>query len=105
MRSAIMRRVVRAGLLAGMAIVYLALVGMVQKFDAINIVEDKLTLGRLLILLPPLIAGFFVAVPRVRGGEIDRFSRREAIGAGALAGVIAGTVTALGIALVHIFPG
>jgi branched-chain amino acid transport system permease protein len=100
---AIIRRSVKAGLLGALAIVYVALVGMVQKFDGINIVEDKLTLGRLLILLPPLIAGFFMAAPRVRGGEIGRPPRGEAIAAGVLVGVIAGSVTALGIALVHTF--
>src|SRR5438552_4666512 len=104
MRSAIMRRAVRAGLLAGMAIVYLALVGMVQKFDSINIVEDKLSLGRLLMLLPPLLAGFFTARPRIRAGEVDRPPRREAILAGVLIGALAGGMIALGIAIVHVFP-
>jgi branched-chain amino acid transport system permease protein len=101
---ALLRRSVKAGLLGGMAIVYLSLVGMVQKFDSINIIEDKLTFGRLLILLPPIVAGFFMARARVRGGEVDRLSLRQALTAGLLVGALAGGVTALGIAVVHVFP-
>ena len=104
MQRAIARRSVKAGLLGALAIVYLALVGMVQKFDAINIVQDKLTLGRVLILLPPVLAGFFASAPRVRGGEVEQPAPGEAIPAGLAVGVIAGGVTALGIAAVHIFP-
>jgi branched-chain amino acid transport system permease protein len=103
-RSAITRRCVKAGLLAALAIVYLALVGMTQKFDSINIVEDKLTLGRVLIFLPSVIAGFLMASPRLRGGEIEQPARGEAILGGVLVGAIAGGVTGVGIAVVHIFP-
>jgi branched-chain amino acid transport system permease protein len=104
MDRAIARRAVNAGLLGGIAIVYLALVGMVQRFDAINIVEDKLTLGRVLMLLPPVVAGFIMARPRVRGGEVDQPSRARALVAGLVVGGVAAGLTAVGILLVHVFP-
>jgi branched-chain amino acid transport system permease protein len=90
--------------MGGLAVVYMSLVGMVQRFDSINIVEDKLTFGRLLILLPPILAGFFMAKPRVRGGEVERLTLGQASAAGVLIGALAGAVTVVGIVAVHIFP-
>jgi branched-chain amino acid transport system permease protein len=90
--------------MGGLAVVYMSLVGMVQRFDSINIVEDKLTFGRLLILLPPILAGFFMAKPRVRGGEVERLTLGQASAAGVLIGALAGAVTVVGIVAVHLFP-
>ncbi len=104
MSRAVTRRAVNAGLLGGLGILYVALVGMVQRFDAINIVEDKLTLGQVFILLPPVFAGFLMARPRVRGGVVEQPPRRQALLAGLMAGGVAAALPALGILLVHVFP-
>ena len=48
-------RAVRAGLIGAVALIYLALVGMIQKFDSRNLIGSFLTLGNLLMALPPLL--------------------------------------------------
>jgi branched-chain amino acid transport system permease protein len=101
---AAVRRSVNAGLLGGVAIIYLSLVGMVQKLDSINIVSDKLSVGRLMIFLPSILAGFYVALPRVAGGASTRPPPFEATLGGAVAGLLASGLTAMGIMAVHLFP-
>ena len=93
------RRAVKGGLLAGVAILYLSLVGMVQRFDDVNLIGDVFTLGRLLIVLPPLIAGYVLARPRLRGGVMEAGSSGDAALAGVLAGAVAGGVTAAAVLL------
>ena len=43
--SELKARAVRTGLIGGVALVYLALVGMIAKFDSRNIIGSFLTLG------------------------------------------------------------
>jgi branched-chain amino acid transport system permease protein len=97
-------RTVRGGLLVGVSIVYLCLVGMVGKFNDINLVEDKLTLGKLLVFLPPIIGGLLLARPRVREGTARSVSPGEAAMSGAVAGAIGGAMTGLGVLVVDLFP-
>jgi branched-chain amino acid transport system permease protein len=104
MGRALARRSLNSGVLAGIAVIYLALVGMTQRFDTINIVEDKLSLGRLLIFLPPLLAGYFVGRPRISGGELTQPPRGQTMAGGAATGLLSGGLTALGIAAVKLFP-
>jgi branched-chain amino acid transport system permease protein len=104
MERAVARRTLNAGLLAGVAVVYLALVGMTQRFDGINIVEDKLSLGRLLIFLPALVAGYFIGRPRISGGEVVQPPRAQALAGGLVSGLLAAGLTSLGILAVKLFP-
>ncbi len=104
MKGDFLRRAVRAGLVGAIAIVYFALVGMIQKFDAVNLIGDVVTLGRLLIVLPPFAAGFILARPRVRAGVIESVSRRRTAASGVVAGATAGVVTALAIAVEQALP-
>jgi branched-chain amino acid transport system permease protein len=101
---AIARRSVNAGLLTGVAVVYLALVGMIQTFDGINIVADKLSLGRLLIFLPPLVAGYSIGRPRISGGEVIQPSSGQTMVGGVVVGLLGAGITALGILAVNVFP-
>ena len=86
--SASVRRAVYAGLLTGGLVIYLSLVGMITKFDGINLIEDVLTLGRLLILLPMFLAGVLLARPRVVEGRSERPSLTAASAAGLEAGAV-----------------
>ncbi len=52
---------VAAGLLAGLTIIYTGSVGMIVAFSTRSVISDMLTLGQILIFLPPLIAGYMVA--------------------------------------------
>jgi branched-chain amino acid transport system permease protein len=100
----ILRRSLKAGLLGGVAVIYVSLVGMVERLDTINLVSDVLTLGRLLIFLPPLLAGYLVARPYVSGGQAIQPTAGQTLPGGLLAGLIAAGMTALGILAVEVFP-
>jgi branched-chain amino acid transport system permease protein len=102
--SKLLRRAVRAGLIGGVAVIYLALVGMVEKFEVRHLVGDWLNLGKLLLALPPLLAGYLATRPRVQGGRIVRPSRGPAVRAGLISGTLTGGLAALAVAFVHLFP-
>ena len=102
--SKLLRRAVRAGLIGGVALLYLALVGMVEKFEVRHLIGDSLNLGRLLLALPPLLAGYLATRPRLRGGQLVRPSPRQAVTAGLVSGTLTGGLAALSVAFVHLFP-
>src|SRR6266536_1166472 len=99
-----MRRATSAGLVGGVAVVYLALVGMIEKFEVRHLVGDSVNLGKVLLALPPLLAAYLATRPRMAGGRLERPPPRAAVAAGLVSGVLTGGLTALGIALVHAFP-
>jgi branched-chain amino acid transport system permease protein len=98
------RRAVRAGLVGGVAVVYLCLTGMIEKFDGRNLIGNFLTLGNLLLALPPLLAGYLATRPRLVAGRTERPAPRAAVAAGLLSGVLVGGVLAAGVALVEALP-
>jgi branched-chain amino acid transport system permease protein len=102
--SNLLRRAAMAGLIGGVVVIYLALVGMVEKFEVRHLIGDSLNLGKLLLALPPLLAGYLATRPRVRGGRVERPDRGPAITAGLVSGTIAGLMAALALAFVHLFP-
>ena len=61
------KTVANIGLLSGVVIVYTALVGMIEVFSERQIVSGIITLGQLLIFVPPIVAGSFAA--RRRGAN------------------------------------
>jgi branched-chain amino acid transport system permease protein len=102
--STLLRRAVRAGLIGGLAVIYLALVGMVEKFEVRHLIGDWLNLGKLMLALPPLLAGYLATRPRVRAGRLVQHSRGPAVTAGLVSGALAGGLAALWLAFVHLFP-
>jgi branched-chain amino acid transport system permease protein len=98
------RRAVRAGLLGAVALVYLALAGMIQKFDSRNLIGSFLTLGNLLMALPPLLTGYLATRPRLVAGRRETAGPRAAIAAGLISGAVVGGITAAGVALVEALP-
>jgi len=102
--SKLVRRAVRAGLIGGVAVIYLALVGMVEKFEVRHLIGDSLNLGKLMLALPPLLAGYLATRPRVLGGQLVRPARGPAVTAGLISGTLAGGLAALAVAFVHLFP-
>lgn len=78
------RRGVRAGLFAAVAVLYLVLVGMVASFTAIRLVEDGITLGGLLTIAPTFVAGYLLARPRA----VDEHRLRDDAAMSAIAGVV-----------------
>jgi branched-chain amino acid transport system permease protein len=97
-------RAVRTGLIGGVALIYIALAGMIEKFDTRNLIGSFLTLGNLLMTLPPLLAGYLATRPRLVGGRRQAAAPRAALAAGVVSGAMAGGLTAAGVALVEAFP-
>lgn len=85
---------VRAGLLAGLSIVYTALIGMIQAFSERPIVTGVVTMGQLLIFAPAFLAGYVVSQ-----------RKRDEIGVGPamMLGAVTGAVTAIPPILLTIF--
>jgi branched-chain amino acid transport system permease protein len=102
--SELNRRAATAGLVGGVALVYLALAGMIQTFDGRNLIGSLLTLGNLLMALPPLLAGYFATRPRMAAGRAEPPAPRAAVTAGLVSGALVGGVTAAGVGLVNVFP-
>ena len=87
-----------------MALVYLALVGMIEKFDTRNLIGSFLTLGNLLMALPPLLTGYLATRPRVVGGRRETAAPAAVITVGLISGAVVGGVVAAGVALVEALP-
>jgi branched-chain amino acid transport system permease protein len=102
--SQLNRQAVRAGLVGAVALIYIALTGMIEKFDTRNLIGHFLTLGNLLMALPPLLTGYLATRPRVVGGRRETAPPRAAMVAGLLSGAIVGAITAAGVALVEALP-
>jgi len=102
--SQLNRQAVTAGLVGAAALVYVALTGMVEKFDTRNLIGNFLTLGNLLVALPALLTGYLAIRQRVVAGQREAVAPRAAITAGLLSGAIVGGVTAAGVALVELLP-
>ena len=98
------RRALRFGLLGGVMVVYLALVGMVETFNSINLVGGAVTLGRLLLVLPTFLVGYILVRPRVRAGATVTPSPVAAVLGGAAAGLAAVVLTGAGILIANALP-
>jgi branched-chain amino acid transport system permease protein len=87
---------VRAGLLGAVAAIYISLVGFYAEFAELELIGEQITLGRLLLIAPALVAAFAVTRPRVVAGE----RRPVPFGAGVASGSLTGLVTGAGFAAV-----
>ena len=85
---AIFRQALVAGLVAGVAMLYLCAVGLVEAFVEREVVTGYLTLGRLMLFAPPLMVGYWI------GGKVTGGSRQ--ILSGLVTGLGAGVLFALG---------
>jgi branched-chain amino acid transport system permease protein len=94
-----LRASVKAGLIGGAVVVYLALVGMFEKFSDLSVVGTVLSLSRFMLLLPPFLAAYVVLRPRVTAGTIREAEPATAVRLGAVAGLTSGIVAAAGVGL------
>ena len=98
-----LRSAIAAGLVGAVASLYLALVGLTERFGDLELVGEQITLGRILLVLPPLVAGYLVTRPRVVAGERRIPTRVEAAFAGASTGAIAGAAFGAAVAFAEWF--
>jgi branched-chain amino acid transport system permease protein len=93
-RGVFVRSAARAGAIAGIVVAYFALVGMIEKFDALAIF-GKVTLTWVLIALPPALAAYLSLRPKVIAGELVGADRASL----AVSGLIAGVATMVPVAI------
>jgi branched-chain amino acid transport system permease protein len=95
-------RAVRIGLLAGVFVMYLAAIGMLERFDPRNIVTGVITLGLVTEIIVILVASYRAGRP-AKPGERPQ-ERLVSIAAGALTGATAGVVFGLFVIFIDAVP-
>jgi branched-chain amino acid transport system permease protein len=100
-RSLDVRRAVQIGLIAGVVGVYVCAIGMVEKFDERDLINESLTLGYLLLLLVPFLAGFVVS-RRPAEGEA---SKSTVLVSAVVAGLASAALMVLFIGIVKFLEG
>jgi branched-chain amino acid transport system permease protein len=92
------RRVATIGIVAAVALLYLAMVGLVEAFKDRNVITGVITLGAVMLLIVPLIAGYRAAmVPRDAPSAVQLPWQR--VVSGLVVGLISGIVLGLFIVL------
>ena len=92
MRAALTRDNVRAGLVGGVVVLYLALVGMIERFQDRDVITGVIGLGTLLILIGLAGTGYMASrPPKSRPGQVP-VSANPAL-KGLVAGAVAGALT------------
>jgi branched-chain amino acid transport system permease protein len=97
------RSIVRAGLIAGVGAIYIALVGLYTKFADLALVGEQITLGRLLILSPALVAAYAVTRPRIVAAERRSVAFGPGVAVGVVTGLVGGAVFAAAVAFADRF--
>ena len=52
---------VRAGLIAGIVLIYISVIGMMESFSDREIIREVITLGDIMLIAPLVIAGYWGA--------------------------------------------
>lgn len=98
----LLQKVVKVGLIGGAVLVFLAAVGLIEKFGVRELIGAEITLGRVMLALPAFAAAYLVLRPRMRAGEWEHTPAREALAAGAETGAIVGGVMILFVSFVKL---
>ena len=86
-----LRRVAKIGAIAAVAVLYLCMVGLVEAFKDRNVVTGVITLGAVMVLAVPLIAGYRAALPP-RDASAQALRAPQRVLLGLLVGLIVGAV-------------
>src|SRR6266566_6716028 len=89
-----LRRVATIGAVAAVVLLYLCMVGLVEAFKDRNVVTGVITLGAVMLLVVPLIAGYRAAL-RPRDPMAPALAAPQRVLLGLLVGLIAGAVLAV----------
>src|SRR5690606_511286 len=96
--------VVRVGTLVGVGMVYVAVIGLLETFDARLVIDPWLSLGYLVLFAAPLLGGLrFAKREKLEGLEPEPASVAD-ITQGVVAGLIGGLIAALFAWLVSAAP-
>jgi branched-chain amino acid transport system permease protein len=97
------RSMIRAGLIAGAGGIFVALVGLYTKFADLALVGEQITLGRLLILAPAVVAAYAVSRPRIVAGARRSVPFGPGVAVGVVTGLVGGVVFAAAVAFADWF--
>jgi len=89
--------IVRAGLVGGVSALFVSLVGLYTRFADLELVGEQITLGRVLIPAPALVAAYVVTRPRFVGGERRPIVLGGGLAVGTFTGAVTGAVFALAV--------
>lgn len=81
------RSFVQIGLITGIVILYVGVVGMLEAFHGRQVIQNLVTLGQLLLFVPPFYAGYRVAN--------DAISKKLSLGPTVLGVIVVGLLTAV----------
>ena len=70
-------RLLRTGLVGGIAVIYVALVGLLAKIAEINLIGTQVTGARAVLLFVPFLVAYIAVRPRVVAGEIVTATDQE----------------------------
>ncbi len=101
-RSVFLRGAVRSGAIGGVVIVYLCLVGMVEKFETLEVVGSTITFNWVLMLGTSSLIGYVAVRSRVIAGERVVADPIVALMSGAVNGLLTAAVTAVAIGAVYL---
>ncbi len=98
-----MRGCLRIGVVAGIVTIFLAAVGLIGNFTELNLIGEEVTFAQLMLVSPPLVAGFVATLPKVAAGQLVELARPRAAVLGAVAGATAGVVFGAFVVFVDVF--
>ena len=90
-------RLVRTGLVGGIAVIYVALVGLLAKVAEINLIGTQVTGARAVLAFVPFLVAYVAVRPRVVAGEMVVATTSSAASSGAVAGLAAGGSVAVAL--------
>jgi branched-chain amino acid transport system permease protein len=85
--------VLRYGLLAGIVLLYVGVIGMVETFNEREVIYTVLTLGQLLMLFPAFVAAYVYASRTMKDSSVSAQSVLGVVGGGVLIGLLAALPT------------
>ncbi len=94
------KSVVRIGLIAGVVVIYLAMVGMLEQFADVFAIGDSVTLAHVMMAAPAMGAGWLATRPVIEGGVRRVLRTSESVVIGGLAGFVSAALVGVAMLLV-----
>lgn len=90
-------RLIRAGLVGAVGVIFAAMVGLLAKVSGINLIGSQVTGDRVVLAIAPFLASYVTVRPRIVAGRIEEATRAQRLWLGALTGLVAGGSVAIAL--------
>ena len=90
-------RLIRAGLAGAFGVVFVAMVGLLDKVSGINLIGDQVTGERAVLAIAPFLAAYIAVRPRVVAGRVEETGTSQGVVFGAITGLVGGGAVALAL--------